>query len=109
MVVTVTDGESKLLTYIHRPTADISMCLFTQAFKSHNNTWPPIEVIMTDKDMTERNAFSLAFPAATLQLCLFHTLRSFSREVTLDKMVIRAGQCDALLEVFNAMANARSV
>ena len=84
------------------------MCLFTQAFKSHNDAWPRTEVIMTDKDMTERSVFSLAFPAATLQLCLFHTLRSFSREVTLDKMGIRAGQRDALLEVFNAMANARS-
>ena len=62
---------------------------------------------MTDKDMTEHTVFSLAFPAATLQLCLFHTLHSFSREVTLDKMGIRAGQRDTLLGIFNAMAAAR--
>ena len=41
-------------------------------------------------------------------LCLFHTLRSISREVTLEKMGIRVGQRDALLGVFNAMAVARS-
>ena len=57
--------------------------------------------------MCERNVFSAAFPAASLQLCLFHTLHSFSREVTLDKMGIRAGQRDALLKIFNAMAVAR--
>ena len=62
---------------------------------------------MTDKDMCERNVFSVAVPDTTLQLCLFHTLRSFSREVTLDKMGIRVGQRDALLHIFNAMAIAR--
>ena len=59
---------------------------------------------MTDKDMTERTVFALAFPAATVQLCQFHTLRSFSREVMLDKMGIRAGQRDSA--IFSAMAAA---
>ena len=63
---------------------------------------------MTDKDMAERTVFKAAFPSASLQLCLFHTLRSISREVTTEKMGIRVGQRDALLSVFNAMAVARS-
>ena len=63
---------------------------------------------MTDKDMAERTVFKAAFPLASLQLCLFHTLRSISREVTLEKMGIRVGQRDELLGVFNAMAVARS-
>ena len=62
---------------------------------------------MTDKDMCERSVFSVAFPEATLQLFLFYTLRSFSREVTLDKMGVPVGQRDALLHIFNAMAIAR--
>ena len=62
---------------------------------------------MTDKDMAERTVFKAALPSASLQLCLFHTLRSISREVTLEKMGIRVGQRDALLGVFNAMAVAR--
>ncbi|KAK2138097.1 hypothetical protein NP493_8916g00000 [Ridgeia piscesae] len=68
---------------------------------------PRTEVIVTDKDMCERSVFSVAFPEATLQLCLFYTLRSFSREVTLDKMGVPVGQRDALLHIFNAMAIAR--
>ena len=62
---------------------------------------------MTDKDMCERSVFSVAFPEATLQLCLFYTLLSFSREVTLDKRGDPVGQRDALLHIFNAMAIAR--
>ena len=63
---------------------------------------------MTDKDMTERSVFALQFPSAHLQLFLFHTLRSFSQEVTIDKMGIRSGQRDALLALFNEMATSRS-
>ena len=48
--------------------------------------------------------FAAAFPQAKLHLCLFHTLQSFSREVTQEKLGVR----DALLAIFNAMANARS-
>ena len=58
--------------------------------------------------MTERSVFATLFPAAALQLCLFHVLRSMSREVTLDKMGVRAGQRDALLAVFGSMATAHS-
>ena len=32
---------------------------------------------MTDKDMAERTVFKAAFLSASLQLCLFHILRSF--------------------------------
>ena len=79
-----------------------------QAFKRHNEAWQQTEVVMTDKDMAERSVFALQFPSAHLQLCLFHTLRSFSREVTIDKMGIRSGQRDAFLALFNEMATSRS-
>ena len=76
-------------------------------FKEHNKAWSNTEVVMTDKDMTERRVVTAAFPQANLHLCLFHTLRSFSREVT-QKLGVRAGVRDALLAISNAMANARS-
>ena len=46
-------------------------------FKKHNTSWPATKVIMTDKDMSERNTLSEEFPEAALQLCLFHVLRTF--------------------------------
>ena len=47
--------------------------------KRLNDSWERASVIMTDKDMTERSILAEVFPGATLQLCLFHTLRSFKR------------------------------
>ena len=47
---------------------------------------------MTDKDITERDALAKAFPDATLQLCPFHVLRCFGRELTIDAMSIRSAE-----------------
>ena len=82
--------------------------LLLQVFKDHNGTWPKTEVLITDKDMAEWRVFSAAFPTASLQLCLFHTLCTISREVTNEKMAVRSGQRDVLLTIFSAMAHARS-
>ena len=60
--------------------------------QGHNKAW-------SDKDMTERCVFVAAFPQAKLHLCMFHTLRSFSREVTQEKLGVKTGARDALLVV----------
>lgn len=78
------------------------------AFKRFNEAWPRTCVIMTDKDMTERRTLSVEFPAAALQLCLFHTLRSFKREFTLEKMGLRSGVRDTVLEILSRLAHAKS-
>ena len=57
-------------------------------FQKHNSKWTETNVIMTDKDMNERDVLQEAFPDATLQLCLFHVLRCFRREVTIEAMAI---------------------
>ena len=67
-------------------------CIFSlrqmlAAFKRLNDSWERTTVIMTDKDMTERSVLAEVFPDATLQLCLFRTLREFS----MDKMGQHAG------------------
>ena len=68
-----------------------------------------IKVVMADKDFTEREVFANAFPQASLLICLFHTLRTFRREVTVEKMVITVGQRAYALEMFQKMAYSRSV
>ena len=57
-------------------------------FQKYNAAWTETNVIVTNKDMTERDALAEAFPDATLQLCLFHVLRCLGREVTIDAMSI---------------------
>lgn len=70
-----------------------------QTFKHHNDQWGKTKVIMSDKDLNERAVFRKEFPAAVLQLCLFHTLRSFRREINCEKLGIRSGERDHALEL----------
>ena len=55
-------------------------------FKKHNPQWTSICVLMSDKDMIERDTLAKFFPDSQLLICLFHTFRSFRREITIDKM-----------------------
>ena len=54
-------------------------------FKLNNPRWKDINVIITDKDMAERNVFSDEIQNAELQICLFHVLRTFKREITTER------------------------
>ena len=88
-------------------TAD-SLHAMLSAFQRLNESWPKTCVIMTDKDMTERRTLSELFPDATLQLCLFHTLRSFKREFSMEKMGLRSGMRDTVLNILAGTAHAKS-
>ena len=77
-------------------------------FQKYNAAWTETKVIMTDKDMTERDALAEAFPDATLQLCLFHVLRCFGREVTIDAMSIRSAERSLALDLSQKLAYSRT-
>lgn len=77
-------------------------------FKKHNPEWEATRVLMADKDMTERDVLAAEFPSAELLICLFHTFRSFRREVVVDKMGITSGQRSMCLELLQQMAYATS-
>ena len=105
-VFLVVDGNGNSEIVAIYLTADESKFAITQlamAFTKHNASWNLTKVILNDKDMTERSVFSKELPDAKMQLCLFHTLRTFKREFTLDKMEISAGQHEHLLELLSQM------
>ena len=77
-------------------------------FKKHNTSWPATKVIMTDKDMNERNTLSEEFPEAALQLCLFHVLRTFGREITTEAMSIRSAERILVLDLLQKLAYSKS-
>ena len=58
--------------------------------------------IMSDKDMTARDLLSEKFPNANLLICLFHVLKNFRREITVEKMEISAND---RLKVLEAIQN----
>lgn len=85
-----------------------SISCMVEAFKKHNSDWKSVRVIMSDKDMTERAVFAAAFPEARLLISLFHTFRTFRREVVTDKMGITSGQRNYCLETMQRLAYASS-
>ena len=56
-----------------------------EAFKKIYVAWESTRVIMADKDIQERDVFKRCMPQAMILICLFHTLRSFRREITCEK------------------------
>ena len=68
-------------------------------FKRFNPRWTDTKVIMSDKDFTERDAFKNCFPEASLNICLYHTLRSFRREITCEKLGITSAERCRCLEL----------
>ena len=109
MLVIDSNGQSEIvslfLTSLETKEAITNM---VKAFKSVNPSWCKVGVVVTDKDFTERAVFEEQFPGVQLQICLFHALRSFRREVTVDKLGIRPGERDYSLEIITKLAYSRS-
>ena len=70
--------------------------------------WNQTKVVITDKDMVERNVFKLEMEQVELQICLFHVLRTFSREVTIDKLGVTAGERVTVLEKLQQLAYSKN-
>lgn len=80
------NGQSEIVAvFLLTEEDETSLTQVIDIFKKNNPSWENVRVILTDKDMSERNVLSKAMPQANLQLCLFHVLRSFRREITPEK------------------------
>ncbi|PFX12216.1 Zinc finger SWIM domain-containing protein 1 [Stylophora pistillata] len=80
-----------------------------ELFKKHNPSWDKTKVVMSDKDFTERDVFKACFRAASLNICLNHTMRSFRREMTCEKMGITSAERLRVLELLSSLAYFKSV
>ena len=105
MLVEDGNGESEVAAafLLTEETEELLLKVF-EFFKEHNSAWEATRVIMTDKDLTERDTLMCSFPQAELLICLFHTFRSFRREISVDKMGISTGQRNMCLELLQRMA-----
>lgn len=87
------NGQSEIVAvFLLTEEDETSLTQVIDIFKKNNPSWENVRVILTDKDMSERNVLSKAMPQANLQLCLFHVLRSFRREITPEKLGISISQ-----------------
>ena len=77
-------------------------------FKRFNPRWTDTKVIMSDKDFTERDAFKNCFPEASFNICLYHTLQSFRREITCEQLGVISAERLRCLELVSKLAYAKS-
>ena len=58
--------------------------------------------------MGERNMLKDELPSASLQICLFHVLRTFKREVTCEKLKISVDERLHMLKILQKIAYCKS-
>lgn len=110
MLVEDSNGESEVAAVCVLSSED-SECIqwMMEIFKSQNKKWNEVRVVMADKDMKERDVVKRSFPGVDVLICLFHTLRTFRREISTEKMGITAGQRTTCLEYVQKLAYASSL
>ena len=103
------NGESEIIGFwIVTDESKETIQTMMQMFKKHNQKWESIQCIMTDKDMNERNTMIHELPNASLQICLFHVLKTFKREVTCEKLKISADHRLHALELLHKLTYCKS-
>lgn len=75
-------------------------------FKRHNRNHTQIKVILSDKNFAGRRAYTEAFEHAQLQLCIFHVIENFKRELGTQKMGINAQQKKQAIGIMQKMVYA---
>lgn len=86
------NGQSEIVGFCLLTSEDLeTVSNMATTFKSFNPIWKNIKCIMADKDFTEHNEFKNQFASTKILICIFHCLRSMSREITCEKMNITSG------------------
>lgn len=85
-----------------------SLSWMFETLRMRNPEMDRVRVIITDKDIKERQVLRRYFTNTSLLLCLFHTLQTFWREITCEKLSISAGQRSLSLELLQKLAYAGS-
>lgn len=103
------NGETEIASmFIGRSESRLSVGSMIDAFQNFNPAWKKTKVILGDKDFADRDIYSEKYPDAVLQICLYHVLVAFNREVTTAKRKITIQQREAALNVLERLAYATS-
>lgn len=109
MMIVDGNGESEIVaTFLAADESEATVRMMVQVFKDHNPGHYKVKSIMSDKDFVERLVLHEELPQASMLICLFHVLRTFRREITCDKMNIRAAQRDLCLDILQKIVYSRS-
>lgn len=82
---------------------------FLETFKKENlEACSRMKCMMTDKDLLERNVIKKVFPHISTYICLFHTLKTFSRQIKTADMQITGQNKDEFLKILQKLAYSSS-
>ncbi len=72
-------------------------------FQEFNKSWLKTKVILGDKNFADRSIYKEKFPDAELQICLWHTLKTFKREISMMKRNITKTERESALEILEQL------
>lgn len=82
---------------------------FIECFKDSNaEACKNINCFMTDKDLTERSVIEEILPGIPMYICLFHSLRTFGREISREKRNISSEERLTALSLMSQLAKSSS-
>lgn len=94
------NGETEISNiFVARSESRLCVGAMVDIFKELNPAWEKTRVIIGDKDFADRAIYNEKFPAAVLQICLYHVLVNFGREITTTKRNITKQERHAALDV----------
>lgn len=106
MILLVVDGnnESQIVGFSVIKTESYETILqMLKYFINDNPNVNQLKVVLTDKSSAERKAIRKAFPKANLQICIFHALQIFKREITCKKRNITNEEKNEILSLLRKM------
>lgn len=80
---------------------------FFNVFKELNKSWNSVKITMADKDLKERRIVTELLPQSSLHICAFHTLQTFRREISVQKLGITKPAQETALDILQHMVYAK--
>lgn len=108
-VVEDANGEAEIVgmgALVHEDAESLGWLI--ESFKKRNPNVNKTRLVMADKDLNERDMLKELLPSAKILICLFHALKTFRREITMDVMKITSQMKDICLHFIQKMCYAKS-
>lgn len=109
MLVVDGTGQSQIVCFWIIPSeSEEAVRSMAETFKQFNPKSDQIRVLLGDKDLADRKVFQEVFPEAHLEICLFHVLRTFKREIQPESRNVTRTEKEKVLQILQDMAYAKS-
>lgn len=103
------NGETEICSiFVAQSESRLCIGAMVDIFQEANPTWEKTKVIIGDKDFADRGIYGEKFPNAVLQICLYHVLVNFSREITTTKRNITKAERQNALDVIQRLVYSTS-